>query len=139
MMKKTHSILAAVLLLVALSAAAQQRQTVDYVNTFIGTSGMGHTFPGACVPFGAVQLSPDTDTIPHNVDRKYQPEVYGYCAGYRYVKRVLVNGKPYPHLYLTHALLTAGCVIEFEMSSQPNRHRGLSPTDKPYSLSAALT
>ena len=32
---------------------------VDYVNTFIGTSGMGHTFPGACVPFGAVQLSPE--------------------------------------------------------------------------------
>ena len=45
---------------------------------------MGHTFPGACAPFGAVQLSPDTDTIPHNVDRHYQADVYAYCAGYRY-------------------------------------------------------
>jgi predicted alpha-1,2-mannosidase len=31
-----------------------------YVNVFIGTGGHGHTFPGATVPFGAVQLSPDT-------------------------------------------------------------------------------
>lgn len=32
----------------------------DYVNVFIGTGGHGHTFPGATLPFGAVQLSPDT-------------------------------------------------------------------------------
>ena len=31
-----------------------------YVNPFIGTAGHGHTFPGATVPFGMVQLSPDT-------------------------------------------------------------------------------
>ncbi len=33
---------------------------VPYVNPFIGTGGHGHTFPGATVPFGMVQLSPDT-------------------------------------------------------------------------------
>jgi predicted alpha-1,2-mannosidase len=32
----------------------------DLVNPFVGTGGHGHTFPGACVPFGMVQLSPDT-------------------------------------------------------------------------------
>ena len=32
----------------------------SYVNPMIGTSGHGHTFPGATVPFGMVQLSPDT-------------------------------------------------------------------------------
>jgi predicted alpha-1,2-mannosidase len=31
-----------------------------YVNPFVGTGGHGHTFPGATVPFGFVQLSPDT-------------------------------------------------------------------------------
>ncbi|MEI7664247.1 MAG: GH92 family glycosyl hydrolase, partial [Bacteroidota bacterium] len=31
-----------------------------YVNPFIGTGGHGHTYPGASVPFGMVQLSPDT-------------------------------------------------------------------------------
>lgn len=48
---------------------------VEYVNPMIGTDGMGHTFPGACVPFGIVQLSPDTDTIPHNVDGVYQEKL----------------------------------------------------------------
>lgn len=32
---------------------------VDYVNPFIGTDGPGNTYPGATVPFGMVQLSPD--------------------------------------------------------------------------------
>jgi predicted alpha-1,2-mannosidase len=31
-----------------------------YVNVFLGTGGHGHCFPGATVPFGAIQLSPDT-------------------------------------------------------------------------------
>jgi putative alpha-1,2-mannosidase len=70
---------------------------VDYVNPFIGTSGMGHTFPGACAPFGAVQLSPDTDTIPHNVRGQYQAKVYDYCAGYRYDDPTIV-GFSHTHL-----------------------------------------
>ena len=64
---------------------------VQYVNPFIGTDGMGHTFPGACVPFGIVQLSPDTDTIPHNVNGKYQKRAYEYCAGYRYDDTTIVG------------------------------------------------
>src|ERR1041385_1350548 len=40
-------------------------QSTDYtrwVDPFIGTGGHGHTFPGATVPFGMIQLSPDTRT-----------------------------------------------------------------------------
>lgn len=48
---------------------------------------MGHVFPGACVPHGIVQLSPDTEMVPHNIDGKYQPEAYRYCAGYRTTTR----------------------------------------------------
>lgn len=70
---------------------------VRLVNPFIGTSGMGHTFPGACAPFGAVQLSPDTDTIPHNVDGNYQADVYAYCAGYQYDDPTIV-GFSHTHL-----------------------------------------
>ena len=73
----------------ALPAAAQR--PVDYVNPIIGTDGMGHTFPGACAPFGIVQLSPDTDTIPHNIAGKYQPRVYEYCAGYQHADKTLVG------------------------------------------------
>lgn len=43
----------------SLSAQAAKDYT-RYVNPFIGTGGHGHTFPGATVPFGFVQLSPDT-------------------------------------------------------------------------------
>ena len=68
-----------------------------YVNPMIGTGGMGHTFPGACAPFGIVQLSPETDTIPHNLNGKYQPEVYSYCAGYQYDDKSIV-GFSHTHL-----------------------------------------
>ncbi len=79
-----------------LSAAASlmaqpSKRPVDYVNPMIGTDGMGHTFPGACAPFGIVQLSPDTDTIPHNVNGAYQKKVYEYCAGYRYKDSTIVG------------------------------------------------
>ena len=73
----------------ALHLAAQS--TIDRVNPIIGTNGMGHTFPGACQPFGLIQLSPDTDTIPHNIDGKYQPGVYAYCAGYQYKDSSIVG------------------------------------------------
>ena len=72
-------------------------QVSQYVNPMIGTTGMGHCFPGACAPFGAVQLSPDTDTIPHNVGGKYQPRAYDYCAGYQYTDNTIV-GFSHTHL-----------------------------------------
>ena len=52
----------------------------------------------------------------------------------RYIKQVLLNGKPYSRLYFTHDQLAGGCVIEFEMTDKPNRQRGLSQADKPFSL-----
>ncbi len=56
-----------------------------------GTQRMGHTFPGAAVPFGAVQLSPDTDTLGYEKNGKYQAEVYQYCSGYQYEDRTIVG------------------------------------------------
>ena len=68
-----------------------EKMKIEYVAPFIGTNGMGHTFPGACYPFGIVQLSPDTDTIPHNIDGVYQPRAYEYCAGYQYRDKTIVG------------------------------------------------
>lgn len=45
----------------------------DYVDPFIGTDYHGHTFPGAALPGGMVQLSPDTGT-----------EGWDWCSGYHY-------------------------------------------------------
>jgi putative alpha-1,2-mannosidase len=42
------------------TALAQTADFTRYVNPFVGTGGHGHTFPGATVPFGMMQLSPDT-------------------------------------------------------------------------------
>ncbi len=82
---------------VACLAANAQQQVSSYVNPMIGTNGMGHTFPGACVPFGIVQLSPDTDTIPQNIDGRYVGKVYEYCAGYQYRDKTIV-GFSHTHL-----------------------------------------
>lgn len=54
------------------------------VDPFIGTGGEGHTFPGATVPFGMVQLSPDTQI-------KSRKEGYDWAAGYRYDDRTIVG------------------------------------------------
>lgn len=61
----------------------------DLVNPFIGTGGHGHTFPGACVPNGLVQLSPDT-----------RPDGYmdwDGCGGYHYSDSV-IHGFSHTHL-----------------------------------------
>lgn len=47
----------------AASLTAGAQEPADYVNTFIGGAANGHTFPGACVPFGMVQTSPTTGAI----------------------------------------------------------------------------
>ncbi len=51
-----------------------QRDYSKLVNPFIGTGGHGHTFPGAVVPFGMVQVSPDT-----RIDGSWDG-----CSGYHY-------------------------------------------------------
>ena len=47
-------------LLSALAFCQQQKNLTSFVNPLIGTGGHGHTYPGPSVPFGMVQLSPDT-------------------------------------------------------------------------------
>lgn len=70
---------------------SQTDNFVQYVDPMIGTARMGHTYPGVTAPFGMVQLSPDTDTIPYAVDGKYTGDVYKYCAGYQYEDKTIVG------------------------------------------------
>lgn len=55
----------------AAATTATGEDLTQYVNIRIGTGGHGHTFPGAVLPFGAVQLSPDTYT-----------RGWDWCSGY---------------------------------------------------------
>ena len=75
-----------------------QQNLVQYVKPIIGTEKMGHTYPGATVPFGTVQLSPETDTISYELNGKYNGDVYKYCAGYRYEDKTIVG---FSHTYLS--------------------------------------
>jgi len=81
-----------ILFFTTISLIAQTNFT-QFVNPFIGTDKMGHTFPGACVPFGMVQLSPDTDTIGYwdKENDRYNKKVYEYCAGYQYDDPTIVG------------------------------------------------
>lgn len=106
-LKNYHTILASGILLLSFamftscesSVAGEAEVSIEkpvadlaqYVDPMIGTAKMGHTYPGATVPFGSIQLSPDTDTIPYAVDGKYNPDVYKYCAGYQYDDKTIVG------------------------------------------------
>src|SRR5678809_42922 len=73
------------LILFSFSVASQNY--ASYVNPFVGTGGHGHTFPGATLPFGMVQLSPDT-----RVDGSWDG-----CGGYHYSDSV-IYGFTHTHL-----------------------------------------
>lgn len=62
------------------------QQLTKFVDPFLGTGGHGHVYPGAVVPFGMVQLSPD------NGD-----EGWDWCAGYHYSSKTIA-GFSHKHL-----------------------------------------
>lgn len=56
-----------------IEVAQKTQPLISYVNPFIGTGGHGHTYPGATMPFGMMQLSPDT-----------RLDGWDGCSGYHY-------------------------------------------------------
>ena len=76
-----------ILFLLSFSLFFSQKNFSQYVNPFIVTGGHGHTFPGATVPFGMVQLSPDT-----RIDGSWDG-----CSGYHYSDSV-IYGFSHTHL-----------------------------------------
>ncbi|RZJ57703.1 MAG: alpha-mannosidase, partial [Flavobacterium sp.] len=77
----------AAFLLLLISSLSNAQDLAKHVNPFIGTGGHGHTFPGATVPFGMVQLSPDT-----RIDGSWDG-----CGGYHYSDSV-IYGFSHTHL-----------------------------------------
>ena len=58
-----------------------------YVDPFIGTGGHGHTYPGATVPFGMLQVSPDNGI-----------SKWDWCSGYHYTDSITIG---FSHLHLS--------------------------------------
>ena len=75
------------LVLAILSASVYSQNLHQYVNPFVGTGGHGHTFPGATLPYGMVQLSPDT-----RIDGSWDG-----CSGYHFSDSV-IYGFSHTHL-----------------------------------------
>ena len=64
-----------------------EKSYAKYVNPFIGTGGHGHTYPGATVPFGMLQVSPDNGV-----------SEWDWCSGYHYSDSVTIG---FSHLHLS--------------------------------------
>ncbi len=92
-------ILRLIILTLSLAAAAAAQDLCSSVDPFIGTGGHGHTYPGASLPFGMVQLSPDT-------------RLTGWdgCSGYHYSDSVIYG---FSHTHLSGTGIPDYCDILF--------------------------
>lgn len=80
-MKKNSIIILLILFIITDSCKNNQSfYPADYVDPFIGTDYHGHVFPGATLPFGMVQLSPDNGT-----------NGWDWCSGYHYSDRSIAG------------------------------------------------
>jgi predicted alpha-1,2-mannosidase len=91
-MKSISSIVLTALILTSctteppIDIAKNDKPLIEYVNPFIGTGGHGHTYPGATMPFGMMQLSPDT-----------RLDGWDGCSGYHY-SDAYIYGFSHTHL-----------------------------------------
>ena len=79
-------ILAYLTLAILITGCSSTNQESDYVNTFIGTGGHGHTFLGVSTPFGGIQVGPN------NFNKGWD-----WCSGYHFSDSILVG---FSHLHL---------------------------------------
>lgn len=92
----------------------ENNELTKYVNPFVGTGGHGHTFPGATVPFGMVQLSPDT-----------RLEGWDGCSGYHYSDSIIYG---FSHTHLSGTGVPDYCDILF----MPFSENKFTESDKSY-------
>ena len=106
-------VLLAGLVLMAACGAGPDAPTdpAGHVDPFIGTAAHGHTFPGATLPFGLVQLSPDT-------------RLTGWdgCSGYHWTDDV-VYGFSHTHLSGT-GISDYGDILFMPLTGEPHLDNG---------------
>lgn len=83
-------------------SSAYAQKLTSYIDPFIGTGGHGHTYPGATVPFGMVQLSPDNGS-----------EGWDWCSGYNYADTTIAG---FSHMHLSGT----GCGDWLDISVMPS-------------------
>jgi len=80
-----------------LSTLLSAQQYTRFVDPFLGTGGHGHVYPGATVPFGMVQLSPDNGV-----------EGWDWCSGYHYSSNTIAG---FSHTHLSGTGIGDWCDI----------------------------
>lgn len=88
-----------------------------YVNPFIGNADNGHTFPGACAPFGLIQVSPESGN-----------GSWRYCSGFNYEDDSIV-GFSQTHLNGT-GVPDLGDILVFPFNDQFSGLKYGSPYDR---------
>ncbi len=87
------------------SSLLAQRNLTQYVSPFMGTNGHGHVYPGATVPFGMVQLSPDNGR-----------GGWDWCSGYNYSDSLIAG---FSHTHLSGTGIGDLCDISFMPTALP--------------------
>lgn len=87
-----------------------EKDLTTFVNPFIGTGGHGHTYPGATLPFGMVQLSPDT-----------RLDGWDGCSGYHYSDSRIYG---FSHTHLSGTGVSDYGDVLLMPTTQPVLHNG---------------
>lgn len=118
-------------LVTLLATSCSEPRTTVLVDPFIGTGGHGHTFPGATLPFGMMQLSPDT-----------RLEGWDGCSGYHYSDSI-IYGFSHTHLsgtgvsdYGDILMMPMGNTAFFENGSHNGPQKGYASAFKKENESA---
>ena len=93
------------LLLLLIAQNIFSQDYIQYVDPFIGTADHGHTYPGATVPFGMVQLSPDNGR-----------SGWDWSSGYHYSDSIIVG---FSHTHLSGTGIGDLCDIQFMPATFP--------------------
>ena len=109
-MKHNLLVLTLCLLVPAALACNKEEDVCQYADPLVGTADNGHTFPGACVPFGMVQPSPDSGN-----------DEWKYCSGYNIADDTLI-GFSQTHLNGT-GCQDLGDILLFPFSGHTDSYR----------------
>jgi predicted alpha-1,2-mannosidase len=104
-MSRVSALIASILM--SATATVQAQYFTRSADPLVGTGGHGHCYPGATVPFGMVQLSPDNGT-----------EGWDWCSGYNYGDSMIAG---FSHMHLSGTGVGEWC----DISVMP--HTGLIP------------
>lgn len=128
MYKKSNLIIFLFIIIYCVNSSCDQpdkQNSIDYlkyVNGFIGNADNGHTFPGACAPFGLIQVSPESGI-----------GSWRYCSGYNYDDD-FIEGFSQTHLNGT-GVPDLGDILMFPFSKEMNVYK--SRYDKSNHVSTA--